>query len=270
MKRFWQTLRRLLLTLPALSACGPVTFPADRLPEAVRELCLKEQKLEVDVRLLGKTLALSCDLEGLIGLDLDFKKEALETLEGVMLSGTRASLSTDAEVDFLFMRVRDPRLGSSISLLRYIPDIKGLIYMRYSRADFEERLVIETDGEEDPETADALWHDITMPEFMARLISSRLHRQLTQNPLVSVFLRISRVRGRVENGVLILQLERTETEPLPPITADILESAVAEVTLNTVKKYDSEGTLIQTVRLEETAGTLLWEKSLSDLTSTVK
>jgi hypothetical protein len=74
LKRSWQTLRLLLLTLPALSACGPVTFPADRLPEAVRELCLKEQKLEVDARLLGKTLALSCDLEGLIGLDLDFRK----------------------------------------------------------------------------------------------------------------------------------------------------------------------------------------------------
>ncbi|MBL8024124.1 MAG: hypothetical protein JNK54_07585 [Elusimicrobia bacterium] len=267
MKRSWRTLRLLLLTLPALSACGPVTFPADRLPEAVRALCLKEQKVEVEARLVGKTLALSCDLEGLIGLDLDFKKEALETLEGVMLSGTRASLSTDATVDFLFMRVRDSRLGSSITLLRYIPDIKGLIYMRYSRADFEDRLVIETDGEEDPETADALWHDITMPEFMARLISSRLHRQLTGNPLVSVFLRISRVRGRVEGGVLVLQLERAETEPLTDMTSEILESVVAEVTLATAKKYDPTGALLHTVRVEEKTGSLLWEKSLTNLST---
>jgi hypothetical protein len=65
-----------------------------------------------------------------------------------MLSGTRASLSTDAKVDFLSVRVADPRLGSSITLLRYVPDIKGiLIYMRYSRDDFEDRrLVIEPMG----------------------------------------------------------------------------------------------------------------------------
>jgi hypothetical protein len=43
-------------TLLALSACGPVTFPADRLPETVRALCLKEQKVDVDARLVGQTL----------------------------------------------------------------------------------------------------------------------------------------------------------------------------------------------------------------------
>ena len=265
MKPSWRILRLLLLTLPALSACGPVTFPADRLPEAVRELCLKEQKVQVDARLLGKTLFLSCDLDGLIGLDLDFRKEALETLEGVMLSGTRASLSTDAPVDFLYMRVRDPRLGSTITLLRYIPDIKGLIYMRYSRADFEDRLVLETDGEDPAGGALETPHDITLSEFIARLISSRLHRQWTGNPLVSVFLRINQVRGRVENGVLVLQLDRAEKDPLTPATTDILEAAVADVVPNTVKKYDPAGDLVQGVRLEEKVGALLWEKSLLDL-----
>lgn len=268
MKRFWRILRPLLLTLPALNACGPATFPANRLPEAIHDLCLKEQKIDTVSRLVGKTLYLTCDLDGLIGVDLDFRKEALETLEGVMLSGTRASLSTDAEVDFLYMRVRDPRLGSSITLLRFIPDIKGLIYMRYSRADFEDRLVLETDGEDDSGGSHEEPHDITLPEFMSRLISSRLHRQLTGNPLVSVFLRITRVRGTVENGVLILQLERAEKDPLVPATLDILEAAMTEVTLDTTKKYDPKGLLIQSLRLEEKDGPVLWEKSISDLSST--
>lgn len=270
MKRFWRILRHLLLTLPALNACGPATFPAHRLPEAIRDLCLKEQKVDVVARLVGKTLYLTCDLEGLIGVDLDFRKEALETLEGVMLSGTRASLSTDALVDFFYMRVRDPRLGSSITLLRYIPDIKGLIYLRYSRADFEDRLVLETDGEDDRGGAPEEPHDITLPEFMARLISSQLHRQLTGNPLVSVFLRITRVRGTVENGVLILQLERAEKDPLVPATLDILKAAMTEVTLATTQKYDPKGLLIQSLRLEEKGGPVLWEESLSDLQNRVK
>jgi hypothetical protein len=265
LKRSLQTLRLLFLTLPVFSACGPATFPADRLPEAVHDLCKKEQNLDVDARLVGKTLYLTCSLDGLIGLDLDFQKEALEKLEGVMLSGTRAALSTDAKVDFLSMKVKDARLGSAITLLRYVPDIKGLIYMRYSRNDFEDRLVLETDGaEETPEDSTAL-HDIPLPEFIARLVSSRLHRQLTGNPLVSVFLRISQVRGRVENGVLILRLERAEHVALTLSTTDVLEAAVAEVAVDVTKKFDPDGLLIQDVRVEENTSHVLWEKPLRAL-----
>lgn len=236
------------------------------MPEAVRDLCKKEQKLDVDARLVGKTLYLSCALEGLIGLNLDFQKEALETLEGVMLSGTRASLSTDAKVDFLAMKVKDARLGSAITLLRYIPDIKGLIYMRYSRNDFENRLVIETDGAADPADSPETFTDITMSEFIARLVSSRLHRQLTGNPLVSVFLRITQVRGRVsEEGELVLVLERLEDDDLSPSSIDVLDAAVAEVAVDVTKKYDSDGLLVHTVRIEDSDGRLLWQKPLRAL-----
>ncbi len=270
MKRSLRTVRLLLPPLLALSACGPVTFPADRLPEAVHDLCKKEQKLDVQARLVGKTLYLTCSLDGLIGLDLDFQKEALETLEGVMLSGTRAALSTDAKVDFLSMKVKDARLGSAITLLRYIPDIKGLIYMRYSRNDFEDRLVLETDGAEESPDDQALLHDITLPEFIARLVSSRLHRQLTGNPLVSVFLRITQVRGRVEEGVLILRLERAEHDALTLSTTDVLEAAVAEVAVDVTKKFDPDGLLIQDVRVEENNGHVLWQKPLRALQDRVK
>jgi hypothetical protein len=240
------------------------------LPEAVHELCKKEQKVDVEARLVGKTLYLSCSVEGLIGLDLNFQKEALETLEGVMLSGTRASLSTDAKVDFLIVKVKDARLGSVITLIRYVPDIKGLLYMRYSRSDFEDRLVIETDGAQDPTTAAETPREISLPEFMARLISSRLHRQITGNPLVSVFLRITQVRGRVEDGVLILALERAEQDALPLATNEILEAAVAEVAVDVAEKFDPKGVLIQNVRLEENDGRLLWEKPLLALQTRVK
>ena len=190
---------------------------------------------------MGKTLYLTCSLEGLIGLDLDFQKDALETLEGVMLSGTRAALSTDAKVDFLSMKVKDARLGSAITVLRYIPDIKGVIYRRYSRNDFEDRLVLETDGAENSPDDPLSLHDITLPEFIARLISSRLHRQLTGNPLVSVFLRITQVRGRVEDGVLVLRLERAEQDALTFSTKDVLEAAVSEVAVDVTKKFDPDG-----------------------------
>ncbi|MBP9127362.1 MAG: hypothetical protein KBD85_03535 [Elusimicrobia bacterium] len=244
-----------------------MTFPADRLPETVRALCLKEQKVDVQARLVGHTLYMSCAVDGLIGVDLDFDKKALETLEGVMMSGTRASLSTDAKVDFLSVRVADARLGSSITLLRYVPDIKGILYMRYSRDEFESRLVIETDGAPDPDVSQEEQKDITLPDFMARLVASRLHRQLTGNPLVSVFLRVSQVRGRADGGEVVLVCVRAEDEPLSESSLEVLGAAVAEVAVDVFKKYDPDGLLIHGLRVEENNGRVLWEKPLRALQS---
>lgn len=256
------------LFLLALNACGPVTFPADRLPEAVRELCLKEQKVDVNAHVVGRTLYMSCAVDGLVGVDLDFDKKALETLEGVMLSGTRASLSTDAKVDFLSVQVADSRLGSSITLLRYVPDIKGLLYMRYSRDDFETRLVIETDGGPNSNNVSSVEEDkdVTMPDFVARLIASRLHRQLTGNPLVSVFLRVSQVRGRTdERGEIVLMFVRPEDEALSESSLAVLDAAVAEVASDVFKKYDPDGQIFHSVRLDDDKGRVLSQKSRNDL-----
>jgi hypothetical protein len=244
-----------------------VTFPADRLPETVRALCLKEQKVDVDARLVGHTLYMSCAVDGLIGITLDFDKKALETLEGVMMSGTRASLSTDAKVDFLSVRVADARLGSSITLLRYVPDIKGILYMRYSRDDFESRLVIETDGAPDPDASPEEQHDIALPEFVGRLIASRLHRQLTGNPLVSVFLRVSDVRSRVENGDVVLVIVFADDDLVSDSSMPVLEAAVQEVAVDVFKKYDPDGSYFQGVRLEDGKSRVLSQKTRSELFS---
>lgn len=244
-----------------------MTFPADRLPEAVRALCLKEQKVDVQAHLVGHTLYMSCAVDGLIGVDLDFDKKALETLEGVMLSGTRASLSTDAKVDFLAIRVADSRLGSSITLLRHVPDIKGLLYMRFSRDDFESRLVIETDGAPDPDVSLDEQKEITLPDFMARLIASRLHRQLTGNPLVSVFLRVNQVRGRADEGEVVLVCLRAEDEPLSESSLAVLDAAVTEVSLDVFKKYDPDEAYFRGVRLEDDKGRVLFQKTRSEVFS---
>lgn len=109
-----------------------------------------------------------------------------------------------------------------------------------------------------------------MPEFIARLVASRLHRQLTGNPLVSVFLRITQVRGRVEEGVLILALERPEDDELLPSSIDVLEAAVAEVAVDVTKKFDPDGLLVQDVRIEDKGGRLLWQKPLRALQTQIK
>jgi hypothetical protein len=76
-------------------------------------------------RVFGENLCSSPVPGRLIGLDLDFQKEALETLEGVMLSGTRASLSTDAKVDFLSMKVGIPAWARPLPSSDTSPTLRG-------------------------------------------------------------------------------------------------------------------------------------------------
>src|SRR3712207_6141900 len=116
-----------------------------------------------------------------------------------MLSSTRVALSSDADVQFLVVKLRDARLGTTITLLRHFPDIKSFYYMQISRSDFDDRLVMETGASEAEEGA-ARGRDITMTEYLARLMASRLTRQFSENPLVSAFLQIRRIEGTYADG----------------------------------------------------------------------
>jgi hypothetical protein len=131
--------------------------------------------------------------------------------------------------------------------------------------------VIETDGaEETPKDSPTLSTTSPCPNLSPVSFRPASTANLTGNPLVSVFLRITQVRGRVDDGVLILTLDRAEHDALTLSTTDVLEAAVAEVVVDVTKKFDPEGLLIQDVRVQENNGHVLWEKPLRDLQARVK
>jgi hypothetical protein len=171
------------------------------------------------------------------------------------------------------------------TLLRYIPDIKGLIYTRFSRTDFENRLVLESDTIAS-EDEDNRWHEITMPEFMARLVASRLQRQLTSNPLVGVFLKVESLKGEVRGNDLVVLLKRSGEETVSISGADdspasdrlrrreetsdwesrglsVLETALLSVASDVLTKYDAADD-IQRVLIEE-EGRTTWERTKAEL-----
>lgn len=226
------------------------SYAKPRLEESVKELCRKEYNLEVESRLVGKTLYVSCVLDGLVGHDLGLQTETLDKLEGAMLSTTRVALSTDADLNFLMLKARDSRLGVTVSLLRYLPDIKSLIFMRISRSDFEERLVMETDATPKPDDP-SFWQDIPMTQFLSRLVASRLQRQFSSNPLVSAFLRIRQVKGAFKENVLTLRLDDFDDEPNPNVLIQqIVRSAVEKTVVDVIHKYGSADIVKRVVVLD--------------------
>jgi len=230
----------------------------------VADLCRKEYGIEAHGKLLGKTLYVACSLDGLVGQDLELQQQALKKLEGAMLSATRISLSTDAEVDFVALIAHDPRLKVNVSLLRYLPDIKSLIYLRIPRSDFEERLVMETGNSGEDLGTDEDWHDVSMAEFLARLTASRLQRQVSGNPLVSTFFNIRDVRGHVRDGELTLTLEKFEDAADAEVMGDILRSSVERVAADVIRKYNGKD-FIHNVVVEEDSGRRLFEISTPKL-----
>ncbi len=237
-----------------LAACSQSpTYPRKDLSQSVRELCRKEFDFEADARLVGRTFYVSCLLDGLVGKDLGLQQDTLRKLEGAMLSSTRVALSTDAQINFIAVKARDSRLGVTVTLLRYLPDIKSLIYMRISRTDFEDRLVLETENSLEPEPPEA-WRDIPMTEFLSRLIASRLQRQFSANPLVGAFLQVRRVSGTFREGTLTLLLDKFENDPDTRILIEeILRTAVEDTASDVIRKYNAAG-IVKRIAVRDDAG----------------
>ncbi len=210
----------------------------------MRDVCRREYHFDVTARPVGKTLYISCAPQHLVGADLGLQKETIERLYDALLTATRVALSTDAKIDFLVVKAKDSNTGVTVTLVRYVPDIKWYFYMRISRADFEDRGILEienADAAQDP----ANWKDITLHEFMARLAASRLQQKITYNPLVSVFVRVHRVEGIFKDGVLTLRLDKFErlgsdvrSKNGHDAMDDILRQTVVSRVADAVEKYD--------------------------------
>ncbi|HOW27303.1 MAG TPA: hypothetical protein PK876_02205 [Elusimicrobiota bacterium] len=223
----------------------------------MKELCRRDYQMDVDTRLVGKTLYVGTVLDGLVGQDLSLRMEMLNKLEGAMLNSVRVALSTDAELNFLVLKARDSRLGVSMTLIRYFPDVKSLLYYRISRSDSEDRLVFETINSAEQESPDS-WKDITMTEFYARLAASRMGRLLSSNPLVGVFLQIHRVRGDFgTDGVMYLTVDKYTSAPSSHLLTDeILKTAVVDIVSDIIGKYGAKD-IITAVTVKDETGKIL-------------
>lgn len=260
--------------LLCLSACGKPTYRSDKLAESVRDICRKEYKFDVSAHLAGRTLYAVIEPQALVGADLGLDRKTVERLYDTLLTVTRVALSTDAPIDYLVVRAKDANTGATLTLLRYVPDIKYYFYMRISRSDFEKRGILEIDAADAKEDPDA-FHDITRTEFMARLAASSLQQKITYNPLVSVFVRVHRVKGEVKGGILTLRLNKyqrltkddegeEDKTGATDVSDPLLRRSVVEDVGNMLNKYDKEGQ-ITGVRVVEDTGRVLFSFSRADL-----
>ena len=181
-----KNLRLLVLFALALSACRMKmhpTFPANQIADSLRHMCSKDYKLSVETRHQDKALQALVWKVGLFGnqaRDLQgMTKAAADSMEHVFLCATRIALSTDAPLDFIEVKMADVLTGSTVTLWRYVPDIRDSMYQRIGDTEYFSRLVIEIDVDKKPGLKDGAvrWDKpITMSEFLAKQIILRARR----------------------------------------------------------------------------------------------
>jgi len=125
----------------------PPTYPAGRIADSLQQMCSRDYKLSVETRHADKTLQAVVWKVGLFSgrtYDLQgMRKEAADTLDHVFLCATRIALSTDAPLEFIEVKLADVLSGATITLWRYVPDIRDSMYQRIGDTEYFNRLVVD-------------------------------------------------------------------------------------------------------------------------------
>ena len=129
--------------LVSLAGCQP-TYPKGQFKESIVKLCKKEYKLDVKVDTTGKTIAIYLPLDNLIDFNFAITKAAGEKINDVILSVSRAALSTDAQYDFYCIIAHDTRIPEiQIVIVKSVDDVKRFLLNDISRDDYSKRMLID-------------------------------------------------------------------------------------------------------------------------------
>jgi hypothetical protein len=174
------------------------SYPAGRIAESLRKMCSRDYRLSVESRYVGDTLQAVVWKVGLFGdrsKDLQgMRKEAADSLDHVFLCATRIALSTDAPLKFIEVKIADVLSGATITLWRYVPDIRDSMYQRFGDTEYYNRLVVEinvgpaiTSGPPLRQIGHNVGTDVaagmtwdkplSMAEFLAKQVISRARRE---------------------------------------------------------------------------------------------
>lgn len=159
------------------------TYKAIHVARELKKMCAHDYKMSVETRRSGNNLQAFFWRVGLLRSgQLELHPQAAESLERVLLCATRISLSTDAPLQFLEVKVADALTGASVTLWRFVPDIRDSMYTRLAEEEYINRLVVEFNADSSPdkpkEWKENRWDPpITMAEFLAKQVVLRAKRQ---------------------------------------------------------------------------------------------
>jgi hypothetical protein len=198
------------------SGCGPkYTYPADTVAESVETISMKDHKLSVTARVVGKTLGAVYYVENLIDDKGQIPKDVHETMGQIMQAVTRVALSTDLEIEFCVVVLRDRVNLNELTVTRSLEDTKRAnsdalgIEESINRTLFGQGKYQAPQGAEPP----FVLKEVKMENFLAEQIAQRIRfgfmkdvkEETAQQPLVLVDGMYDRDAKRFRFSVLSLK-----------------------------------------------------------------
>lgn len=134
----------ILLVISFAMGCGEITYPKETLRESVIELCKNEYNVDIDVNIVGRTLAIYLPLTNLFNVTLGLSESAQDKVQDVLLGASRAVLSTDADIRFYCVIAQDIRLPEiQLVVIKYTSDVKRVFFQDISRGEYFKRTLID-------------------------------------------------------------------------------------------------------------------------------
>jgi hypothetical protein len=117
----------------AMPACTP-TYPKEKLPETVKQVCKAEYDMDVDVTVVNSTMGIYYPMKGLLDVSLGISNDAWDKISNLILVASRVVLSTDADIKFYCVITQDARLPElQVVIIKYVEDVKRGYYIDISR-----------------------------------------------------------------------------------------------------------------------------------------
>ena len=241
-----------LCALIISSGCGSATYPEEKVASAIKEICLKEYKIEdVEVKFAGKTVGVFLPLKKLFAMDVrqellsgnianleslfEPEPEAMEQLENVLFTISRVLLSSDREIDFYLLQATDiESTGLQLVLMGYVPDVRRVRLWDISRTEYRKRVLHElkfnrsvlwekpvrelftlaAEGKLDFESAGQFFAKPITPEIASPLLYHFL-THLDQKQNIKIELQDIRSRAYKNNQSLVYVKMKETSEPAP-------------------------------------------------------
>jgi hypothetical protein len=166
----------LLVVVFFFNACN-VTYPKNDIVQSLEKLVKKECNQDSNAYLVGRTLYLDIELDGIAFADDKTVLQTICKMNFAVFAAGRVVLSSDSDIKYIMVTVYNSYKNIVFRIAYNIDDIKSHFCMRISRSDFDSRRLLEIEGPLTPANANMIEdrHDIADKEYVGRLIASQIN-----------------------------------------------------------------------------------------------
>lgn len=214
-------------------SCGP-SYPKETLTEDIEKVVKKESGCDTKVYIAKDTVYLDMPMDNIVSSKNEIFSEAINALQSGVFAVTRIALSSDADIKIIVITAFDPEYNVSLRMLQNIEDVKSYFYQRISRADYEQRQLIEIEGPDTAKESILDKHYISQEEFVGRLIVSQLNILGRTNPFLATVINSLNLKyDSIDNDSIIITARGTYSL----VSDTLIRKLITEELNKDIKKY---------------------------------